>query len=483
MIVGGQQGTHSAGYTWPSLAVAPRIGAAYDVSGDQKMVLRGAVGLYFDRPDGNTNYQTILNPPIAGSLTQQWGDLRALTSSTLKFGPVPNLRSNEYDSLIPSDIQWNAGVQRVLPWASSIDVAYVGHHQPSAIQLMNFNTIDLGTSLDPKNFDTTNTTAGTPLPNNLLRAIKGYGDVQINQWRYNRDFHSLQINLQRNFRDGFSFGVTDTWTLSDTGQVGLPDVVRRINHNPDGSWYVRPDQAIAEEMFKDQGTTEHQIIMNFTYDLPDAHPTNSIMKGIAAVTNDWQLSGIMSMDSGDYYTPGYSYNSGPTGQALTGSPNYNARAIFTDLSAFGSGCSSNQYQQLGDTLRSSGITTANRMFVSTNTQGPQVGSNGLESGRNQLKGCKDHIIDLAIQRTIRLGGSRSLQLRADLFNAFNTIVYTGRASTVQFNSTTDQTVRTSQYLQDGTLDPARLRPNQAAFGAANAAANLRSVQGQIRFTF
>ena len=74
-------------------------------------------------------------------------------------------------------------------------------------------------------------------------------------------------------------------------------------------------------------------------------------------------------------------------------------------------------------------------------------------------------------------------MRADLFNAFNTLIYTGRASTVQFNSATNQTVRTSQYLQDGTLDPARLKPNAAGFGAANAAANLRSVQGQIRFTF
>ena len=279
--------------------MAPRVGVAYDVSGDQRMVLRGAVGLYFDRPDGNTNYQTILNPPIAGSLTQQWGDLRALNNSSLKFGPVPNLRTNEYDSLLPSDIQWNAGVQRVLPWASSMDVAYVGHHQPTAIQLVNFNNLDLGTSLDPKNFDTTNTTAGTPLPNNLLRPIRGYGDIQINQWRFKRDFHSVQINLQRNFRDGFSFGVTDTWTLSDTGTVGLPDGALRLSHNADGSWQRRADQAQYEELFKDQGTTAHQMTLNFTYDLPDAHPTNAIMKGVAAVTNDWQLSGIMSVDSGE----------------------------------------------------------------------------------------------------------------------------------------------------------------------------------------
>jgi hypothetical protein len=168
---------------------------------------------------------------------------------------------------------------------------------------------------------------------------------------------------------------------------------------------------------------------------------------------------------------------------LTGSPNFTARPYITNLDAFGSGCSSNQYQQLGNTIVSSGLDINNRRFVSTAMAGPQIGSDGLESGRNQLTGCKDHILDLAIQRTIKLGGSRALQLRADLFNAFNTLIYTGRSSTVEFNSTTDQTVRQSMYLQDGTLDPTKVRPNAARFGAANAAAALRSVQGQIRFTF
>jgi hypothetical protein len=488
MIVGGQQGTHPAGYTWPSFVVGPRVGVAYDVSGDQKMVLRGAVGLYFDRPDGNTNYQTILNPPIAGSLTQQWGDLRALNNSTLKFGPVPNLRTNEYDSKLPMDIQWNAGVQRVLPWATSLDVAYVGHHQPSAIALVNFNTIDLGTTFKASSIDTTNTTPNTPLSNNLLRAIRGYGDIQINQWRFLRDFHSIQMTLTRNFRNGFSFGFTDTWTLSDTGTVGMPDNPIRIDHNPDGSWQRRADQATYEELFKDQGTMKHRGVGNFTYDLPDAHPANSIMKAVSYVINDWQLSGIVSVDSGGRYTPSYSYNGGATGQALTGSTNYNARLTLLDQAALGSGCSGNQYQQLGNTIISSGLdpavpANANRLYKSTAIAGPQVGSLGLESGRNMLTGCKDHTIDLAIQRTIKLGGNRSLQLRADLYNAFNVLVYTGRQSQVQFNSTTDQTVRNGQYLQDGTLDPARVRPNQAGFGAANAAGTLRTVQGQVRFTF
>ncbi len=36
------------------MVYAPRFGAAYDVSGNAEVVVRGSVGLFFDRPDGNT---------------------------------------------------------------------------------------------------------------------------------------------------------------------------------------------------------------------------------------------------------------------------------------------------------------------------------------------------------------------------------------------------------------------------------------------
>jgi hypothetical protein len=121
--------------------------------------------------------------------------------------------------------------------------------------------------------------------------------------------------------------------------------------------------------------------------------------------------------------------------------------------------------------------------TTTALSGPQVGSHGLESGRNLLHQCKDHRLDLAIQRNIRLGGGRQLQFRADLYNALNTVIFNNSQRQIQFNNTNDMTVRNSQFLADGTSDPARVRPNQAGFGAATGARGLRSVQGRVTFTF
>ena len=50
----GGQGIVDTTYTFPALTFAPRFGTAYDLTGDQTTVLRGGVGLFYDRPFGNS---------------------------------------------------------------------------------------------------------------------------------------------------------------------------------------------------------------------------------------------------------------------------------------------------------------------------------------------------------------------------------------------------------------------------------------------
>jgi hypothetical protein len=74
-------------------------------------------------------------------------------------------------------------------------------------------------------------------------------------------------------------------------------------------------------------------------------------------------------------------------------------------------------------------------------------------------------------------------LRLDLFNAFNTVVIDNRQNEIQFVSPTDLTIRNSQTLANGSIDPARLTPRTAGFGAATRALAMRTVQMQVRFRF
>ena len=78
---------------------------------------------------------------------------------------------------------------------------------------------------------------------------------------------------------------------------------------------------------------------------------------------------------------------------------------------------------------------------------------------------------------------RTAQLRVEMYNAFNAVVYNARVTQLQLVSPTNQTMRNSQFLPDGTVDPTRLKTTAAGFGAVTGAQPLRTIQAQIRFSF
>jgi hypothetical protein len=447
-------GIAKTGYKWPNLVVGPRFGAAYDMSGDQSLVFRGGAGLFYDRPDGNTVFSIPGNPPIATSTDLRYGTLQNLGQG-LAFGPVPALVIFQYEAQVPASVQWQAGIQKTLPWASVVDVSYVGNHGYNRLgsfqggNTVNLNAIDFGAAYLPQNQDLTKGTSAVPGQNallaNLIRPYRGFSNINQNTTEFQDTYHSIQSNFNRRFRNGFSFGVNYVLSLSFTGNTGLQ---KRLQHAADGSVTTRADQADYEKLLNQLNLQRHLVKANWVWDLPDYKTSNAAGRVLGAVINDWQVSGLFTGGSGNRYDLDYSYNSGGSNQNLTGSPDYGARVLL--VGDPGSGCSSDRFKQ----------------FNTAAVAGPTYNSVGLESGRNYMIGCPDRTMDLAIARNIRFGGSRQLQLRLDAYNVFNTAIITNRRNQIQYNSPTDQTIRNSQYLADGSLDPNRLTPRNAGFGAA-----------------
>jgi hypothetical protein len=162
----------------------------------------------------------------------------------------------------------------------------------------------------------------------------------------------------------------------------------------------------------------------------------------------------------------YSFQNGTNNQNITGSPNFGGRVRL--IGDPGSGCSGNPY----------------KMFNTSAFAAPQVGSVGLESGADYMRGCWQQQFDLALERAFRLGGeTRRLSVRIDAYNVFNQSHVNRRNTTMQVASLTDPTITNLPFNPDGSLHPKRSTPASSGFGMATGYQNPRTIQAWVRFTF
>jgi hypothetical protein len=305
------------------------------------------------------------------------------------------------------------------------------------------------------------TPGATSVSSDQMRAFKGYAGITQNVSRGWVTHHSLQLSLQRRFRNGVSFGANDTIGLSTVGSTAA-----RLQHNPDGTVTNRPDQETADDLLQ-VDPIRHTIKANMVWDLPDLQGDSKTERALGYILNDWQLSSVWTATTGAPYAAGFSYQNGGGSVNLTGSPDYGARVRVNGDT--GSGCNS------ADALR---------QFNAAAFQGPLVGSVGLESGNNYVKGCFQSALDLSFARNIRLPKGRTIQLRADMFNAPNQAIITNRNTTMNLTSPSDpNTITNLPYDANGNPIASRSLPRGAGFGVATGYQNPRTVQLQIRFTF
>jgi hypothetical protein len=460
------QGIVDTNYIWPTLGFAPRFGLAYDVTGEQRIVLRGGAGLFFDRTRGDQTISAAAAPPTSRTNTIRFAQLQTLGTAGLATEGVPNLGGMwEYESgALPSSTQWNAGVQFALPWAMAFDASYVGQHSFHTPELVDINAIDYGAAFMPENRDPTqaasNAATSVVATNpNSVRPFRGYADITMALQRGWETYHSIQLSLNRRFSNGVSFGFNDTISLYDHRSTPV-----RLQHAADGSFTERADQAQADALLGTAIGQVHVMKANFVWDLFDLEREGHLGRALGLIVNDWQLSGVWTAATGGSYDASVSYQTGGS-VSVTGSPTAGGRLqIVGDP---GSGCSGDVYRQ----------------FNTAAFAAPVAPSVGLESGAGYLRGCFSNVLDLAIARNIRLGAARNLQFRVDVFNAPNLAGITGRNTTMNIASPTDPTVRNLPFDANGNLITARSLPRGAGFGVANNYQSPRSVQAQVRFSF
>ncbi len=476
-IVVAGKGIDKANYTEPFLVATPRIGMAYSPHG-QKFVIRAGVGMFIERPQGDATFGQLGNPPFAQQMTLYYSTLQQVGAGAVgAYQAPPNLTIFHYNADLPSSLQWNIGAQTLLPWNSSLDVSWVGVYNYNTIEYgtvgttsgqlpMDENAPDLGAAYQARYQDPTLGTSTVPgstsVNTNLLRPYRGLGSI-TSSWPYawNR-YDTIQTSFNKQYSHGLTIGGNYTIGLRNVGNMLSPP---HFDHGSDGSFQWSTVQPQLDSILHDSGVRRHTLKVFGVYQVPDVHVGGKVGSLLAS---RWQVSGTFQGGTGVPYDATYSYNSGGGNVNITGSPSYAGRIKIVGNP--GSGCSGNPYQE----------------FNTAAYAGPGYSSIGNESGSYLLRGCPDHQANLAISRYFKLGKSetRRLQLRADAYNVFNNVIFNAYAANmVMASPATPTTIANNQYMPDGSLNPARLTPATAGFGAATGAMAMRSIQLQARIYF
>src|SRR5260370_29761757 len=162
------------------------------------------------------------------------------------------------------------------------------------MQRRSLNAVPYGTRFQPSSVDPT---ASTPLPDNFLRPLPGYADIQYIELASTSNYHSLQTQVNKRFSKGFQFGATWTWSKALTLVNGNGDAI-----NPFVNYRVR-------KYGKASFDRTHNLVLNYIYSFPKL--SHAWDNGIARwVFDNWDFAGVTTLTSGAPLGISYSLVSG-----------------------------------------------------------------------------------------------------------------------------------------------------------------------------
>jgi len=371
-------------------AFGPRLGFAYDLTGSGKTVVRGGFGVMYERIQGNDMYNAGPNIPFSLQVNLNSVEMTnpslalatgAAAARPINAGAITGLAVDNYK--LPVAYQYSVGVQHALSTRTVLSVSYVGNqsrHQNDYRQVNLPPEANLGALLAAK---APYQTSGLTYP--------GFTNINLAENEANTHYNSLQVDLNSQFSKDLSFRAYYTLSRAvdpTTGGSGGGDLGGVSN--PYAGWVYDVGPSGYDRT--------HVGAVNFVYDIPVFRHSDS--RFVKSALGGWEVSGIVTMESGLPINIGLTNNQGGNFVGgnnrpnLTGTISYNRQVL--------AGQQKIQY------------------FDPTAFSLPTLGAWGT-LGRNALRGPGMDNWNLSLFKSFTLSESRGsrLELRLETFNTWN----------------------------------------------------------------
>ncbi len=375
---------------------APRVGFAYDVFGNGKAALRGGFGIAYDTAlYGIYEQNTFANPPFLQSpnIPNTSFDNPAAGTARLNVNPIV-LRGTGPDFKTPYTQQYSFDLQQQLTPSLILDTGYFGQTGRNLIGIVDLNEVPAGAYLAAglgsvvAGDSVLRITASNTPTLNRIRPYKGYNAInQIEPW-FSANYNSLQVSLQKRFAGKSLVDVNYTWSRALT------------NAQSDRSSAPQNTYDINAEYGRSALDRRHIMTADFVYELPFLREQQGLT---GRLLGGWEVSGIVSINTGLPFTATIGNNIDPAG-----------------LGFLGASASGPRPDQVGDPNSGPGTRTLLHWF-NTSAFSP-VPSGQVRTGsahRGTISGPGFQRWDLSFFKNIKVTEGSAFQFRAESFNTFN----------------------------------------------------------------
>jgi hypothetical protein len=369
---------------------APRIAIAWAPRGSQKTVIRAGFGTYYALLD-NLSYRLDQNGPYNTVYAVKNIPFSTISPDSTYSGAKVIPSGVQPDVQTPTIQSWSLKVEQQLIGNIVVGVGYVGSHGYHELLSLDANLpsgVICPASPCPANYPagTLYYPSGAPLANKAVWNTTHWFSEGVSSYQ------GLEVDVKRSWANGLQF--RGVYTFSKALDDG--DNVNTSVATNSPAFVANPLDPLGDYA-RAAFDVRHSGVIQATYDLPFGRKSDSPHSFLQnLLVKDWQVSSIVTLQSGLPFTPQLSYNPSNDGDTRNPvRPSWNPN--FTGNLILGS---PNQY------------------FNPLAFIQPLPGTYG-NVGRNVLQGPALKQVDLSLAKRWSLTERFGLQFRGEIFNLFN----------------------------------------------------------------